>query len=115
MTAAGTADRSDGARRWGTLPDVKRYKLVGETIVPLLGTEPEEHAELLSEDVNGVTVCTKFLGYSLSGVEPPPDLFETMVYSTPPYPRWRTGSLEEARRAHREAIAFVRRSSLRLV
>jgi hypothetical protein len=95
---------------------MRRYRFVDGVVLPLLGTAPEPAIELAADDVNGVWVRTKFLGYSLSGLEPPPDVFETMVYAEPPpYPRWHTATPEEALRAHSDAIAWVRRGGLRLV
>ena len=95
---------------------MRRYKLVGQAVMPLLGSVAEDDIEIASDEIGGVVVCTKFLGYSLSNADPPPDVFETMVYKNPPpYPTWRCATGNEATRVHAEVVAQVRRQSMRVV
>ena len=95
---------------------MRRYKLVDRQPVPLLGSEPEEEVEVMSDLVGGIEIRTKFLGYSTSSAQPPPDLFETMVYANPPpYQRWRYGTWEAAVKGHADIVAQARRQTLRVV
>lgn len=95
---------------------MRRYKLVDRVPVVLLGSEPEEYVELAHDVIGDIEVRTKFLGYSLSNAQPPPDVFETMIYGEPPpYPKWRFATWDEAVRGHADIVAQVRRKAMRVV